>query len=531
MCRLPVTRWPLSGWRRGVLAAHRHQAGHLLLGQLDLLASPGGQASRSATTYSSAPLRRARSRSSSSLGSPFSHVVRRAFPAASTSAGPLAPSSGGIGRTRTAARPAPAISSFSSSGSKPSVVCPICRRKSSRSWRSRSTTTAAPARPQDARELAQHRRRRARRSRAPAPAARRRPTRRRSAAPRARPCAARRSPGPACAACAAFSIAADWSTPITCPTNGDSTAAACPVPQPRSAIDRVLGQQRQERRLRERVAVELRAQLVPLVRGAGEEGSAAPGVALGQTALEPQPVVLDRGPALRLVAREQPQLARGRVRLPRRLPVEPRRALRAALHPALVRQHLQVPADRRLRQRQGVAEVGDAQLAPLQQPQDAQPRRVGEARHPAQQGVGASGLFRGGAGTIGLSGWKDSHSWSGARPVKPDVRSSHRGPGAGCRAPPSGANRDRAERAGAGAPSTNARGDRRRSALLPGRRGEPGTTSSPRVEARPPPSGVSSLAVPGAVRADHAGRYLRGRTTRCISRHPAASLARARRGA
>ena len=44
MCSEPVIRAPFSGWRVGELAAGRHQAGHLVLGEPDLLAAELGQA-------------------------------------------------------------------------------------------------------------------------------------------------------------------------------------------------------------------------------------------------------------------------------------------------------------------------------------------------------------------------------------------------------------------------------------------------------------------------------------------------------
>ncbi len=43
MCSEPEMRAPLSGCDVGVLAAQRHQAGHLVLGQADLLAAELGQ--------------------------------------------------------------------------------------------------------------------------------------------------------------------------------------------------------------------------------------------------------------------------------------------------------------------------------------------------------------------------------------------------------------------------------------------------------------------------------------------------------
>ena len=43
MCRLPMMRAPASGFLPGVPRAQRHQPGHLVLGQPNLLASPFGQ--------------------------------------------------------------------------------------------------------------------------------------------------------------------------------------------------------------------------------------------------------------------------------------------------------------------------------------------------------------------------------------------------------------------------------------------------------------------------------------------------------
>ena len=44
MCSEPVTRTPSSGLAGGVFLADRHQAGHLVLGDVDFLAAPIGQA-------------------------------------------------------------------------------------------------------------------------------------------------------------------------------------------------------------------------------------------------------------------------------------------------------------------------------------------------------------------------------------------------------------------------------------------------------------------------------------------------------
>ena len=43
MWRQPAMRAPLSGFARAVLLAERHEAGHLALGDRDLLATPVGE--------------------------------------------------------------------------------------------------------------------------------------------------------------------------------------------------------------------------------------------------------------------------------------------------------------------------------------------------------------------------------------------------------------------------------------------------------------------------------------------------------
>ena len=43
MCSEPVMRAPASGLRRAVALAHRHEAGHLVLGEVDLLAAEVGE--------------------------------------------------------------------------------------------------------------------------------------------------------------------------------------------------------------------------------------------------------------------------------------------------------------------------------------------------------------------------------------------------------------------------------------------------------------------------------------------------------
>ena len=114
---------PLERLRRAVLLADGHQAGHLLLGEADLLAPPLGE-----REVGDAVVELLRGgdggghRLFLSLPRRGPGAVRGAalrVPVAISSAGPLAFGSGASGRQRTAARPAAASSDASSAGSKP----------------------------------------------------------------------------------------------------------------------------------------------------------------------------------------------------------------------------------------------------------------------------------------------------------------------------------------------------------------------------------------------------------------------------
>jgi hypothetical protein len=65
--------------------------------------------------------------------------------------------------------------------------------------------------------------------------------------------------------------------------------------------------------------------------------------------------------------------------------------VRAAPQPGLVGQDLQVPAHRRLRELQHVAELGYPELVPLEEPQEPQAGGIGERLHPAEQGIRLAG--------------------------------------------------------------------------------------------------------------------------------------------
>jgi len=74
--------------------------------------------------------------------------------------------------------------------------------------------------------------------------------------------------------------------------------------------------------------------------------------------------------------------------------VKARRGLRPARQPALVGQDLQVPAHRRLRELEDVAQRGHPELVALEQAQQPEPRGVGEGLQAADEGGdlgGASG--------------------------------------------------------------------------------------------------------------------------------------------
>ena len=147
----------------------------------------------------------------------------------------------------------------------------------------------------------------------------------------------------------------------------------------------------------EALAVELGAQPLPLAGNAGEKVAPLAG-ASRQTTREAQPVVRQSRPLPGLAGGELPELARALGQLAIRHAVEVRCTRAPAHQPTLTREQLQVPADARLRHLQDVGELRDRELLLLQEMEHAQARRVGERGEPRQQevgGVGRSALHRG----------------------------------------------------------------------------------------------------------------------------------------
>jgi hypothetical protein len=131
-----------------------------------------------------------------------------------------------------------------------------------------------------------------------------------------------------------------------------------------------------------------------LARGSGEERLAV-GLALFQPPGKPQGVLLDAGPRLGLFAGDEPQSPGDRVELVQRHPVELAGPLPATTTPVSFEEHLQVPAEGRLRELDDVTELIHGQFVPLHQPQEADADRVRkrlQLGHKSILGRGLSGL-------------------------------------------------------------------------------------------------------------------------------------------
>ena len=400
MCSEPMMRAPGERLRRGVAGAQRHQARHLLLGEADLLAAELGEREvlhlegqalgAGATALSVAVLLIVHSPRFGAVRGTGLWWWRRAL--AANSGGPLASGAGGSGWTRTCSKPAAASQSLICSGSKPepdvshllAVLLAVVAQH--------VDDQQPPARPQRARRLAQHRAPARRRGAAPGTRRRRRARRRRSAAARARPAAPRRrrsAPG-------AGAPPSAWRASCRPRSPGRRTARR----SRRSGRCRSRGRRRPSRRRAARPAPRGRSGR-RTSRGGGDptgrrrrrrtpaSGSgAAPGSRPGA----------DRRARRRASARSAraaaPTAGAPAARAPRRRGgrggwCPPGRAVTQ-----LVGEQLQVAADRRLRQLQHGAQLGDRQLGLLDHAQDARPRRVGQRRHPAQQGGGCSAFIR-----------------------------------------------------------------------------------------------------------------------------------------
>jgi len=144
--------------------------------------------------------------------------------------------------------------------------------------------------------------------------------------------------------------------------------------------------------------VKVVAQPVPAAGRAREEALAR--LALRQSPGEPQLILRDGRPVVRLLAREGPQPAGRRIEPAEVHAIEVRRAVRAAPQPGLVGQDLQVPAHRRLRELQDLAQLGHPQLVPLQEPKEPQAGGIGQGLHPAE-GLRQAGDGDGGKAALG----------------------------------------------------------------------------------------------------------------------------------
>ena len=234
-----------------------------------------------------------------------------------------------------------------------------------------STMSSRPPRLEDARDFGQRALPAPARDAAPASASPRRAAHRRSAAPRARRAAGRRCRSRCSRFFAACSIAADASTAMTRATNGASAALTCPVPQPRSpTVQSLLGERRQRREMKA-IAEQLVAHAIPLAGRRREELlrlASAARRAPPAAAADPAPRPATDPTCSRT---SSPEPARGGVELVARHRVEVAGAFGARRDPAAVGQRLQMAADRRLRQLHDAAQLGDGQLVPVEQQQDA----------------------------------------------------------------------------------------------------------------------------------------------------------------
>ena len=166
------------------------------------------------------------------------------------------------------------------------------------------------------------------------------------------------------------------------------------MPQPRSPTVQRRIEQRRQRVQRRGAAEQLPAQPIPLPRGRGEKllrlaSAAGRGRPLSRRASWSAP-----GVAGDLLAQQRPQPARVRVALVQRQRVVAAGAVAARRHPARVRQRLQVPADRRLRQLQHRAQLRDRQLVPLEDEQHPAAGRIRQRREVVENGRGIHPYIR-----------------------------------------------------------------------------------------------------------------------------------------
>jgi hypothetical protein len=143
----------------------------------------------------------------------------------------------------------------------------------------------------------------------------------------------------------------------------------------------------EHRRMVERLAEQVGAKLVPLTRRRGEELLRL-GTPLGEHPFEAAGVLLRARGIGDLVAHDLPEALSAVVHAFAEAPVEAARAFGASGHPAAIGERLQVPADGRLRDLHHRADLGDRQLLPLEQQEDAAPGQVSQDGQVREDGRG-----------------------------------------------------------------------------------------------------------------------------------------------
>ena len=210
------------------------------------------------------------------------------------------------------------------------------------------------------------------------------------------------------------SIAADCRRRPPSRTRGASSAASAPVPQPRSATVHRAAAARAAPRRATALAVHLGAELVPRPGGAREEAPRPVAPRPDRRRAAPRPAATAAHPSLsarveRARAAARPASSALACRRGRCVPCAPAR------EPALLGEDLQVAADRRLREREHLAQLEDRELLALEHVQEPQPRRVGEGVHPAEEGLGRAGGEAGeAAGRASIN--PDGRIYAGRRP-------------------------------------------------------------------------------------------------------------------
>ncbi len=166
-----------------------------------------------------------------------------------------------------------------------------------------------------------------------------------------------------------------------------------PEPQPRSPTTTSGSSSAGSELQIARRAEQLAAQAIPLVGDVGEERLGVAHAAL-QHLLAPAQVELHGHRLREVFAHDLPEAPRALVELVDRERVAATRAVAARGDPARVGQQLEMPGDRRLRQRERVAELDDRQLDAAQAQQHAPARSVGEQAEIAREGAAQGSWWR-----------------------------------------------------------------------------------------------------------------------------------------